>query len=266
MRRAAFVLAALVAAAAPSCGPRGEPDGASTRSYSGERVSDLRLATTLERHVDLRYRLAVPREYGKDPERRWPLILFLHGAGARGNDLAKVAQLGPIARAEADPDFPFVVAAPLCPAGEWWDTDALAALLDELEATLLVDTSRVYLTGMSMGGFGTWELALEHPDRFAAVAPLCGGGDMMKAYLTKGTAHGDAIARLPIRAVHGTDDPTVPFAETERMVAAVEYLGNVVDFVVVEGAGHDVWTATYSDPAFYDWLLEHRSERTVTAR
>src|SRR4051794_4564064 len=123
----------------------------------------------ISRRVKTDYLLYLPEGYQQRGKERWPLIFFLHGIGERGTNAWKVAVHGPPKVAEKMSNFPFIVVSPQCPNGEWWSTDTLMALLDDVVDRYKVDTSRIYLTGLSMGGFGTWSLALEHPERWAAV-------------------------------------------------------------------------------------------------
>ena len=125
--------------------------------------------------MSLNFLVALPDGYD-DGGRAWPLVLFLHGAGERGDDLSRVMVHGPTRRVAEGHRFPFVLVAPQAPEGAWWDAAALGALLDEVERTYRIDPDRVMVTGLSMGGFGAWALAETFPDRFAAVAPVCGGG------------------------------------------------------------------------------------------
>src|SRR5699024_6921671 len=123
------------------------------------------------------YLLYLPQDYKETGYKRWPLVLFLHGAGERGNDLEAVKKNGLPKLVEEGRDFPFIIVSPQCPAGLWWSTDDLNLLLNDLIQRYEVDIDRIYATGLSMGGFGTWEMAIRFPDRFAAIAPICGGGD-----------------------------------------------------------------------------------------
>src|SRR6185312_957721 len=129
------------------------------------------------------YLLYLPEGYSADSTQRWPLILFLHGAGERGTNVWLVAKHGPPKIDTTMTNFPFIVVSPQCPDGKAWSDDVLLALLDQVEAKYRVDTHRVYLTGLSLGGFGTWSLGLHHPERFAAIAPICGGGSFIDVYV-----------------------------------------------------------------------------------
>ncbi len=198
--------------------------------------------------VSCDYLLHLPKEYSK-VAKRWPLIMFLHGAGERGNNLELVKRHGLPKVIKDYEEFPFIVVSPQCPKGQWWDEQTLIGLLDELEAQYVVDTNRVYLTGLSMGGFGTWSLATKYPDRFAAIAPVCGGGYPYLAY---------RLAKVPIWAFHGAKDRRVPLYESKRMVEAVKHFGGQAKLTVYPRAGHDCWTETYDNPELYNWFLEHQ--------
>ncbi len=219
-------------------------------------------ATTRERSTreitvksELAYLLTLPRGY-VDPSvagaPRWPLVLFLHGMGERGDDLTLVAKHGPPKLIAAGREFPAVVVSPQCPIATQfgWSKLAVMALLEDVMERCAIDPARVYLTGLSMGGFGTWDLACEHPERFAAIVPICGGGDPTKAAQLVG---------LPTWVFHGGADNVVPLAQSDAMVKALEAAGGTPKFTVYEGVGHDSWSATYNDPAMWEWLFaQHR--------
>ena len=210
---------------------------------------------TVTKNLNCKYLLFLPDGYG-DKKQRWPTILFLHGAGERGDDLEKVKKHGPPKIVEKRKDFPFVVVSPQCPAGDWWTdkVEVLIGLLDDIVGRYDVDTDRIYLTGLSMGGYGTWTLGAAHPDRFAAVAPICGGGKRFMALTLKD---------VPVWAFHGAKDRVVPLKESEEMVKAIKARGGDAKLTVYPDAGHDSWTATYNNQDLYDWFLTHRiSDRT----
>ena len=198
----------------------------------------------------IEYWLYIPADYAKAKE-PWPLVLFLHGAGERGDNLDKVKVHGPPKLVARGKPLPFICISPQCPAKSWWpmETKALVALLDEIGATYNVDKDRVYLTGLSMGGFGTWALAIDQPKRFAAIAPICGKGDPKKVA---------AIKHVPTWVFHGGKDRTVPLKRSEEMVEALKAAGAEPKFTVYPEAGHDSWTKTYEDPEFWKWLLAQR--------
>jgi len=208
-----------------------------------------------EHRESIPFLLFVPRGYDTSQE-PWPLLLFLHGAGECGTgQLERVKIHGPPRQVESNPDFPFILVSPQCkpPKGEnyaeAWNPAALMGLLDQVSQTLRVDANRVYVTGLSMGGYGTWRLVAKYPDRIAAAIPICGGGSKEQA---------DRIKSVPIWCFHGAKDRVVELSQSEEMVEAVRQAGGDVRFTVYPDLQHDSWTVTYDDPAVYPWLLEHR--------
>ena len=207
------------------------------------------------------YLLFLPKAYEANAEKRWPLILFLHGAGERGTNVWKVATHGPTNYAGAHADFPFIIVSPQCPERQLWSKDVLLKLLDEITANYAVDTNRVYLTGLSMGGYGTWDLGLTYPEKFAAIVPICGGGQMISLLLSR-RDKGPALKALGVWAFHGGKDPVVPLEESQRMVAALKKEGmQDVKLTVYPEAQHDSWTETYKNPELYEWLLSHERRK-----
>jgi predicted peptidase len=214
--------------------------------------------TTLTRKVKLNYLLFLPADYSVKSRKQWPLMLFLHGAGERGTNLTKVTVHGPPKFLPNKPGFPFIVVSPQCPTGERWEGESLLALVDDVMAKYKVDPARVYVTGLSMGGYGTWTLASEAPKRFAAIVPICGGGQTIPIALASKEKR-DAMKTLGVWAFHGAKDPVVKLEESEKMVAAFKQIGNQdVKLTVYPEATHDSWTETYDNPELYDWLLEHK--------
>lgn len=208
------------------------------------------------RRLHLPYLLHLPAEYGAEPHTRWPLILFLHGAGERGDDLERVKKYGIARVVEDQPDFPFITVSPQCPLGTTWlfQLDALDALLEETMATYAVDPERVYLTGLSMGGNGTWHYAAAHPERFAAIAAVCGWGEWWAGF----PDHARVLKNLPVWAFHGARDDVVPLAGSTSLVDVLEAAGGDVRLTVYPEAMHDSWTETYANPELYRWFLKHR--------
>ncbi|MFD7906710.1 MULTISPECIES: N-acetylglucosamine/diacetylchitobiose ABC transporter substrate-binding protein [unclassified Kitasatospora] len=213
------------------------------------------MSTALQHHLfasddggnDLPYVLSLPDGYA-DAAEPWPLLLFLHGASERGEDLAGIAAHGPLKRIEAGADLPFVVVAPQCPSYSTWaaELSALAALVREVADAHRVDPDRLYVTGLSMGGTGTWALTARYPGRFAAAVPICG------SWLPEAAPR---IAHLPVWTFHGAEDRNIPVSHTEKIVAALREAGNPVRFTRYPDTGHDSWTRTYDDPEVYAWLL-----------
>lgn len=218
-------------------------------------------ARKITRLTKANYLLFLPAGYKRNARKRWPLILFLHGAGERGNDIWKVAGHGPPKVVKHNPDFPFIVVSPQCPADETWSPEVLSALLDEITRKYAVDTKRIYLTGLSMGGYGAWKLALREPERFAAIAPVCGGGEIIDVVMAN-RSRASALKKLGVWAFHGAHDPFVPVEESERMVEALRRVGcKDVHLTIYPDAAHDSWTETYDNPKLYDWFLAHRRKR-----
>ena len=199
------------------------------------------------------YLLFLPADYGQKKQ-QWPLIMFLHGAGECGSDLNKVKVHGPPKIVENRKDFPFIVVSPQCPEDDWWTgkVEVLINLLDDIVSRYKVDTERIYLTGLSMGGFGTWSLASEYPVRFAAIAPICGGGNRIMAL---------RLEDMPVWVFHGAKDKVVPLEESEEMVNAIRNRGGNAKFTIYPDAGHDSWTETYNNQKLYDWFLEQRKSQ-----
>lgn len=200
------------------------------------------------------YLLYVPKDV---PENGlYPLMLFLHGSGARGNDLNLLKSAGPPSFLDSCSDFPFVVVSPQCPENRNWDNENLLALLDYIEATLPIDENKIYVTGYSMGGFGTWNLAQAAPERFAAIAPICGGGNLDRICIMRD---------ISVWAFHGAKDTEVPYEESERLVQALKELGSDIRFTLYPDIGHDSWTMTYQNKELYDWFLSKSKMANIQA-
>ncbi len=228
-----------VAVALPGCAVR-------VPLASGEHVQSF--SGVVSKRVSLRYLMWVP-ESASRPAGGWPLVIFLHGSGERGSDLARVKVHGPPKYAAAGRPFPFILVAPQVPEGMAWDSDGLEALRADLVARLPIDPARVVLTGMSMGGYGTWNYAVDYPDRLAAIAPVCGSGDSDRA---------ERIVHLPVWAFHGALDDVVSPAGDKEMVAALNAAGGRAKFTLYSDVGHNAWDPAYADPALYAWLLAQR--------
>lgn len=212
-------------------------------------LTPVRKTVTLRRRFACRYLLALPPGCRPGARRRWPLVLFLHGAGERGSDLERLKTHGPPRLASEGRRFPFILAAPQCPAGRSWQAAELEALLDALQAELPVDPERVYVTGLSMGGQGTWALLATCPERFAAAAPVCAPALWFAP---------ESVRHLPIWCFHGALDSVVPCADSIRMVQRLRAAGGRVRFTVYPDADHDSWTDTYANATFWRWLLRQR--------
>lgn len=207
--------------------------------------------------MTLGYLLYLPENYAMSNE-RFPLVLFLHGSGERGNDLSLVKTHGPPKIVDQGRHLPFIVVSPQCPAEQRWNAKTLLGLLDDLMGKHSIDKDRIYVTGLSMGGSGTWSLIATEPDRFAAAIPICGRGDPQAAMRADG---------LPIWIVVGDKDRAQLVANCHGMVNSLQARGGDVKLSIYSGVGHDSWTQTYATPELYDWLLRHRaSDRLSTAK
>ena len=199
----------------------------------------------------MEYLLFLPESYAQSTNQKFPLILFLHGAGERGSDLDSVKRHGIPKIVETNPDFPFIAVSPQCPEDSWWTSElhTINGLIEEIVEKYQVDTSRIYLTGLSMGGFGTWSLASMYPERFAAIAPVCGGGEVRQILRS--------LVEMPIWTFHGQKDDVIPFSRSEEIVTALKKHGSSIKFTIYPEAGHDSWTKTYDNPELYKWFLKH---------
>jgi pimeloyl-ACP methyl ester carboxylesterase len=194
------------------------------------------------------YQLTLPPHYDASRREPWPLIVFLHGSGGGEGALANFVKN----RA----DFPFIILAPRSP-HESWIPEAVKDDLDEVLAKYPVDRDRIYLTGLSMGGFGTWEVVARYPDLFAAIAPVCGGGHPADAPL---------IRHVPVWIFHGVKDETVPVALSQAMFDALKKVpADEVKFTAYPEAGHDSWTPTYNNDQLDQWFLQHRRHAAAGA-
>lgn len=201
----------------------------------------------------------------------YPLVLFLHGAGERGDDpeVLKKHFLPAMASDEFQEKFPCFVVAPQCRTGHSWTarrrggpegSDELGVMqkmalqcVDDVVKEFPVDKNRLYLTGLSMGGYGSWDLATRQSDRWAAVVPICGGGDPSKAA---------KLVDVPLWAVHGDADPAVPVEESRKMIAAIKAAGGSPEYTEYPGVVHDSWTQAYADPkGVISWMFEQRLDQ-----
>ncbi|MBI5092695.1 MAG: dienelactone hydrolase family protein [Candidatus Hydrogenedentes bacterium] len=196
------------------------------------------------------YVVYVPRAY--DPGKKWPLIVFLHGAGERGDDGLIQSDVGLGRAIRQNPDrFPCVVVMPQCPGRVWWDeaADEIELAYQKTVKEYSIDSSRTYLTGLSMGGYGTWVYGAQHIDRYAALAPICGGGKPEDAA---------TLAKVPIWAFHGAVDEVVKPDESRKMVEAVKAAGGKVKYTEYPDLHHNSWDATYGDAEVIKWLLSQK--------
>lgn len=196
----------------------------------------------------LKYVIRYPENFSA--QKKYPVILFLHGAGTRGDDLDHLLANPYFSLTENHTEFPFVTVAPQCSADTWFDLwEHLEKLTEEIVHLPYADTERIYLMGSSMGGYGTWQLAMSMPTIFAAIVPICGGGMYWNAA---------RLVNVPVWAFHGGKDPTVYAEESKKMVDAVNRAGGNAKLTVYPENGHDAWSDTYSNAEVFRWLLQQK--------
>ena len=208
---------------------------------------------TTSEGANVPYLMYVPPNCEMEGDQKWPLVVFLHGRGESHGPLQKVAFWGPPKFAKRGDALPFLLVSPQCPADDFWNSDAQTShvmeLLASIEETFPVDARRIYLTGLSMGGYGSWSLAARHPNKFAAVVPICGGGNPDDA---------PQLVDIPIWVFHGTEDSVVPYSKSLEMVESIRAAGGEnVRLTSLEHFGHNSWSAAYGHPELYSWLLDH---------
>jgi predicted peptidase len=202
--------------------------------------------------VNYKYLLYLPENYAENTK-TYPLVIYLHGGGQRGTDLLKLNEYGLPYLISKGQNFKFIIASPQCPEGKYWSTDNwIDSLLNDLNAKYRIDTSRIYLTGISMGGYGVFTAAMDQPERFAALLPLCGGCNDID------TARICNLKNIPIWAFHGTADDKIPIFETERIVRKLNNCQGKIRFTRLENEGHAIQYIYESKPEIFDWLLKQK--------
>ena len=206
-----------------------------------------------DKYFNFNYAQYLPKDY--DENKKYPLVFFLHGAGERGDDLDIANRHGYMKHVrENGAEYPFIFVSPQCPANKYWGcyTESLLAFLDYICESLPIDTDRIYLTGLSMGGTGTWMLAMAAPERFAAIAPICGSGICW---------YGEALRNTPVMIYHGDCDEIVPIQSSIEMLRAVNKNGGNAQLKIIYGGGHDAWDVAYSGDELCTWFLSHKLKK-----
>ncbi len=204
--------------------------------------------------VQYRYLSYTPKEYNTDTLKKWPLIIYLHGGSRRGTDLIKLYADGIPDQLYRGREFPFIIIAPQCPEHIRWSTDNwFENLFKEVNDKYRIDTNRVYLTGFSLGGAGTWYIAAKYPDKFAAIAPMSGFTSHM--YFIDNNI--EMLINMPIWAFHGKIDILVPFEETERIIKKLDGKNKNLRFSVEPEVGHWINWLVYPNQELYDWFLKY---------
>ncbi len=204
----------------------------------------------------LQYLIRYPADYKEGG--KYPVIIFLHGAGTRGTDINALINNAYFKITEKHEDFPFITVAPQCSADFWFDVfERLKGLVGKIVNEPFTDRERVYLMGASMGGYATWQLAMSLPEYFAAIVPICGGGVYWNAA---------RLLHVPVWAFHGENDTAVFTEESIKMVNAVKARGGNARLTIYPNTGHDAWSATYANREVFQWLLSHKKTYDGTER
>jgi len=231
--------------------------------------------------ITYRFQVYLPEEWRRsdhsDEQRQWPILLFLHGRGERGSEGMWQTQIGlPQAVRDHPERWPFLIVMPQCPLGSYWtDPEMLnmaMATLDQETAEFHADPDRTYLSGLSMGGYGAWELARLHPNRWAAVAIAAGGifwSYAPERWQQSSVLPGEyarAVGRTPLWLFHGSDDNVVPVRQSELMYEAFKASGGRIRLWLYQGLKHDCWTRAFGEPELPRWLLNHRFDPRTNAK
>lgn len=223
--------------------------------------------------VVYKFQVYLPAEWKRDDGKHWPIILFLHGRGERGEEGMWQTQVGLPEQVRDHPErWPFIIVMPQCPLNRFWtDPDALMVAmesLDQMTAEFHADVDRTYLVGLSMGGYGAWELMKNHPQRWAAAAIAAGGifwsyePERWKEQATLLPEYAHAVGKLPIWLFHGTDDNVVLPKQSELLFEAVKAAGGHIRLWEYQTLKHDCWTRAFNEPELPRWLLEHKGGKT----
>ena len=207
---------------------------------------------SISKGIELKYLFYLPDDYDSSTV-SYPLVLFLHGAEERGTDIEKVKIHGITKHISQGQNFPFITIAPQCSkSSRWTDPKIVLALTKLIEQTISdyrVDSERVYATGISMGGYGTFAIAIERPDLFSAIIPICGGVSLDRIHNLK---------EMPVWIFHGNADQVVPVENSIKAHNELILINDQVKLTIYPGVGHDSWTETYANEAVYAWLLNQR--------
>lgn len=198
------------------------------------------------------YLVYLPKNYSSETK-KYPLLIYLHGGSQKGNDLNKLKTYGLPYLIEKGQNFDFIIASPQCPENKYWSTENwFESLYSDLIMRYRIDTDRVYCTGISMGGYGTYIVALDFPDKFAAIVPLCGGIN------DSDTSRVCNLRNIPIWTFHGTADDKILIGETERIVSGLKKCKGKIKFTKLQNKGHGIEYLYETNPQIYKWLLKHK--------
>lgn len=219
------------------------------------KVSAQEMRGELDQTIEVKKELSYILDYPKEAKGKVPLIVFLHGSGERGDNLDMVKAHSPFTYKNLIKE-PVAILAPQCPANEWWDTQAVYALIQDIVKKYNIDPERIHLTGLSMGGWGSWKLASEHADLFASLAVVCAPSDRWMW----ATAH--KYKDLPIQIFHGGNDDIVSPMASIDMYQAIRKINPDVKLTIFPDDNHNSWDSTYSDPELYTWMLSKKKIKT----
>ena len=224
-------------------------------SLVGEGIknkSSEKFITNLAMQVSLKYHIYFPNNY-HDSDTKFPLVLFLHGAGERGDNLRLVEKHGIPKMINNGINFPFITVAPQCPKFQYWsepvNVKTLLLLVEEIIKKNKVDIERIYATGLSMGGYGTLAIAKERPDLFSAIIPVCGGLD---------TTDIERLKDIPIWLFHGAEDKVVPVENSELIYDLLKPINPEIKITIYKGINHNSWEMTYNNQNIFDWMLKYK--------
>ncbi len=227
--------------------PRRQTEGAG-------QLGRLTMTAEIKKFGKITYVIRYPENFCKGE--KYPILLFLHGAGTRGNDTALLLE-NPFFKLTDEMEPPFIIIAPQCSENTWFDMlESLIDLVKHIHSSDFADKKHFYAMGASMGGYAAWQIGMSCPELFSAIVPICGGGMYWNA---------PRLKNVPVWAFHGDIDPTVKVEESVKMVDAVKRCGGEAKLTVYENCGHDAWTATYTNPAVFEWMLSHESKNADLA-
>lgn len=214
-------------------------------------LSSQEMKGTLNKEITKTKQISYILDYPENAKGKVPLMVFLHGSGERGNDLEKVKANGPFQYKNLITE-PVAILAPQCPADEWWDTEAIYHLIKEIQQKYKIDESRIILTGLSMGGWGSLKLAVEHPEMFSAVVPVCPPVDRLMKVQARN------YKDLPMKIFHGANDDIVSPMNAIEIYQEIRKFNKNIELIIFPDDNHNSWDSTYSNPKLYEWMLEQK--------
>lgn len=217
----------------------------------GLKVSAQELKAEFKKEIKKEKQISYILDYPENAKGKVPLMVFLHGSGERGNDLEKVKAHSPFTYKNLVKE-PVAILAPQCPENVWWDTEAVYFLIKDIQQKYKIDESRIILTGLSMGGWGSLKLAMEHPEVFSSVVAVCPPVDrLMKV-------RADQYRDLPMKLFHGGNDDIVSPMNSIEIYQAIKQVNKNIELTIFPDDNHNSWDSTYSNPALYEWMLAQR--------